>query len=136
MTTTTSRPVGAPAHATGSDTRRELEAARETTWRKPSFAKKLFLGRFDLDLIHPHPEPGPESVARGEAFLERLRQFADAEIDGQVIEREARIPDQVIKGLRDLGAFGMKIPEEYGGLDLSQVYYNRALTSSRATRGR
>jgi alkylation response protein AidB-like acyl-CoA dehydrogenase len=33
----------------------------------------------------------------------------------------------VIKGLKQLGAFGMKIPEEYGGLGLSQLYYNRAL---------
>jgi alkylation response protein AidB-like acyl-CoA dehydrogenase len=43
------------------------------------------------------------------------------------IERSARIPDAVIAGLKELGALGMKVPEQYGGLGLSQVYYNRAL---------
>ena len=37
----------------------------------------------------------------------------------RLIEREARIPDEFVKGLAELGAFGMKIPEEYGGLGLS-----------------
>ena len=37
------------------------------------------------------------------------------------------IPDEVIDGLKELGALGMKVPEQYGGLGLSQVYYNRAL---------
>jgi alkylation response protein AidB-like acyl-CoA dehydrogenase len=55
-----------------------------------------------------------------------LRELCE-QIDGHAIEREARIPDEVVKGLKDIGALGMKIPEEYGGLGLSQVYYNRAL---------
>ena len=33
----------------------------------------------------------------------------------------------MIDGLKELGALGMKVPEQYGGLGLSQVYYNRAL---------
>src|SRR6202042_102863 len=32
-----------------------------------------------------------------------------------------------VDGFKDLGALGMKVPEKYGGLGLSQVYYNRAL---------
>ena len=48
-------------------------------------------------------------------------------MDPLEIEREARIPERVIDGLKALGALGMKVPEEYGGLGLSQVYYNRAL---------
>lgn len=38
------------------EARQVAEAAREQDWRKPSFAKELFLGRFRLDLIHPHPQ--------------------------------------------------------------------------------
>lgn len=103
------------------------EAAREQDWRKPSFAKELFLGDFRLDLIHPHPEPEPEDVRRGEEFLVRLREFCEKRIDGARIEREARIPDEVVTGLRELGALGMKIGTRYGGLGLGQLYYNRAL---------
>ena len=41
--------------------------------------------------------------------------------------RGARSPTRSSQGLKDLGALGMKVPEKYGGLGLSQVYYNRAL---------
>jgi alkylation response protein AidB-like acyl-CoA dehydrogenase len=103
------------------------EASREREWTRPSFGKELFLGRFRLDLIHPQPELDQGQVRKGEAFLERLRVFLTGSVDRQLIEREARIPTDVIRGLADLGALGMKIPEEYGGLGLSQVHYNKAL---------
>jgi alkylation response protein AidB-like acyl-CoA dehydrogenase len=107
--------------------RRVAEEARDTAYRLPSFGKELFLGHFRLDLIHPHPE-GPENMRlKGEEFLSRLREFCETRVDARAIERDARIPDKVIRGLKDLGALGMKIPEKYGGLGLSQLYYNRAL---------
>ncbi|WP_329243475.1 acyl-CoA dehydrogenase family protein [Actinoallomurus sp. NBC_01490] len=107
--------------------RRVAEEARQTEWELPSFGKELFLGDFRLDLIHPHPEPSEKMRRKGEEFLSRVREFCETKIDARTIERESRIPDEVVKGLKQLGAFGMKIPEEYGGLGLSQLYYNRAL---------
>ena len=109
------------------EARQVAEAAREQDWRKPSFAKELFLGRFRLDLIHPHPKPPEDDARRGEEFLAKLRDFCETQIDGARIERESRIPDEVIDGLKDLGALGMKIDTKYGGLGLTQVYYNKAL---------
>ncbi|MGW7045910.1 acyl-CoA dehydrogenase family protein [Streptomyces avermitilis] len=109
------------------EARQVAEAAREQDWRKPSFAKELFLGRFRLDLIHPHPMPADEDAQRGEEFLAKLRDFCETEIDSARIEREARIPDETVNGLKELGALGMKIDTKYGGLGLTQVYYNKAL---------
>ncbi|PWI44347.1 acyl-CoA dehydrogenase family protein [Streptomyces sp. ICBB 8177] len=109
------------------EARQVAEEAREQDWRKPSFAKELFLGRFRLDLIHPHPTGAAEDVRRGEAFLAKLRDFLVEEVDGARIEREARIPDEVVAGLKRIGALGMKIDTRYGGLGLTQVYYNKAL---------
>ncbi|WP_138757453.1 acyl-CoA dehydrogenase family protein [Modestobacter altitudinis] len=103
------------------------EASRETEWTRPSFGKELFLGNFRLDLIHPQPELDPAAVEKGEAFLDRLRAFLTERVDPLQIEREAKIPEDVLQGLKDLGALGMKIPEEDGGLGLSQVHYNKAL---------
>src|SRR4051795_7303931 len=103
------------------------EAARETEWTLPSFGKELFLGNFKLDLIHPQPKLDPAAVEKGEAFLEKLRTFLVESVDPLQIERDAKIPDEVVDGLKELGALGMKVPEQYGGLGLSQVYYNRAL---------
>ncbi|WP_369193453.1 acyl-CoA dehydrogenase family protein [Streptomyces djakartensis] len=119
-------PSSRPA-VTEREARAVAEAAREQHWRKPSFAKELFLGRFRLDLIHPHPVPEEEAAQRGEQFLAKLRDFVETKVDGALIEREARIPDEVIDGLKELGAFGMKIGTKYGGLGLGQVYYNKAL---------
>lgn len=109
------------------EARQVAEAAREQEWRKPSFAKELFLGRFRLDLVHPHPMPSTEAVQSGEEFLAKLRDFCETKVDSALIEREARIPDEVINGLKELGALGMKIDTKYGGLGLTQVYYNKAL---------
>jgi alkylation response protein AidB-like acyl-CoA dehydrogenase len=115
------------SHPSYAQSKQVAEAGRETEWTKPSFGKELFLGSFRLDLIHPQPELDAAAVKKGETFLERLRAFLTEHVDRQQIEREARIPESVIQGLRELGALGMKIPEEYGGLGLSQVHYNRAL---------
>jgi hypothetical protein len=107
--------------------RQVAEAARETDWKLPSFGKQLFLGDFRLDLIHPQPKLDQAVVEKGEAFLTELRAFLENKVDPLQIEHDAKIPDDVVEGLKELGAFGMKIPTEYGGLGLSQVYYNKAL---------
>jgi alkylation response protein AidB-like acyl-CoA dehydrogenase len=109
------------------EARQVAEEARETGWRLPSFGKQLFLGDFRLDLIHPHPRASEESVRRGEEFCAKLREFCETSVNPAQIERDAQIPDSVIKGLAALGAFGMKIAPQYGGLGLSHLYYNRAL---------
>ncbi|HET9655944.1 MAG TPA: acyl-CoA dehydrogenase family protein, partial [Kineosporiaceae bacterium] len=119
--------VGAGGQVTEQESRAFAEEARETGWDKPSFARELYLGRLRLDLIHPHPSSDPDQAARGEAFLRDLRAYCEAHADGMRIERESRIPDEFVQGLADLGAFGIKIPREYGGLGLPAVYYNRAL---------
>ncbi|HTE58961.1 MAG TPA: acyl-CoA dehydrogenase family protein [Solirubrobacteraceae bacterium] len=107
--------------------REVAEAAREREWKLPSFGKELFLGNFRLDLISPQPRLDAAAVERGEEFLARLRAFLETDVDPLEIERDAKIPERVLDGLKALGALGMKVPEEYGGLGLSQVYYNRAL---------
>jgi alkylation response protein AidB-like acyl-CoA dehydrogenase len=114
------------AHVSERQAREVAEAARETEWTRPSFAKELYLGRFDLSLIHPHPSGSAEDERRGDQFLDRLRAYCET-LDGSAIERDAMIPDDYIKGFAELGCFGMKIPIEYGGLGLSMAYYGRAL---------
>ncbi|MGE5830705.1 MAG: acyl-CoA dehydrogenase family protein [Micromonosporaceae bacterium] len=134
-TTTEGRPVAtepAPSpsvapQVTERAARQTAEAARETEWRKPSFGKELFLGRFRLDLIEPWPRPDPAQADQAAPFLAAVDEFTRTRIDGAQIERDAFIPDDVLHGLADLGAFGMKIDEAYGGLGLSNLDYCRAL---------
>src|SRR6266566_2499183 len=110
MTTTAAE----PKHKVSADEAREVaEAAREQEWAAPSFVRDLFLGKLRMDLIHPYPEQ-----------LERLLRET---VDSDRIDREGEIPDAVVQGLRALGAFGIKIPREYGGLGLSQLSYMKAI---------
>jgi alkylation response protein AidB-like acyl-CoA dehydrogenase len=114
-------------NVTEKQARQVAEAARETEWKLPSFGKGLFMGDFRLDLIHPQPRLDPEAVEKGERFLGALQRVLEEKVDPLQIERDAKIPDEVVDALKEIGALGMKTPAEYGGLGLSQVYYNKAL---------
>src|SRR5213083_781395 len=109
------------------EAREVAEAAREQEWIAPSFVRDLFLGKFRLDLIHPYPEQDPEEIRRAQPFLDKLERLLREQVDSDRIDREGEIPEAVIQGLRDLGAFGIKIPREYGGLGLSQLSYMKAI---------
>ena len=83
----------------------------------------MFLGNFRLDLIHPFPRQAPPSGRRPDAYIARLRAFME-EVDSDAIDRDGEMPRRGgRRALRELGAFGIKIPEEYGGLGFSQVGY-------------
>ncbi len=116
-----------PQLATEKEARDVAEAARETEWQYPSFVKELFLGRFRLDLIHPHPERhDPEEEAGAAEFMGKLRGFLER-FDSDEIDRTGEIPEVLVQELRNMGAFGIKIPREYGGLGFSQMTYIRAM---------
>src|SRR3954464_6164835 len=117
-------------HAAGLATEKEArdvaESARESEWSGPSFVRELFLGRFRLDLIHPHPAADPEEEARARPFLEKLKGFLQR-VDSDMIDRTGEIPEEYVEELRAMGAFGIKIPREYGGLGLSYTSYVKAM---------
>ena len=113
--------------ATEQEARQVAEAARETEWKNRSFARELYNGKLDLSLVHPLPKPDPEVEARAQPFLEKLEEFTRKHIDGDAIDRDRWVPQEVLDGLAEIGAFGIKIPVEYGGLGLSQYQYNKAL---------
>ena len=122
----TSQKPGPPL-ASEQEAREVAEAARETEWQAPSFVRELFEGSFRLDLVHPFPAPDPADLARARPFMERLERFMRERVDSDMIDREGKIPRDVVKGLGEIGAFGIKIPTEYGGLGLSQYSYTRAI---------
>jgi alkylation response protein AidB-like acyl-CoA dehydrogenase len=102
------------------------EAARDAAAEKPSLASGLFMGRFDLDAVFPFPEQTAEDRDQGDAFLLRLQTFLREKVDPDAIDRTGEIPQDVIDELGRMGAFGIKISPQYGGLGLSQTNYSRA----------
>ena len=53
-------------------------------------------------------------------MIDTVRRFVKRDLEpiSQQVEEEDRIPDNVVQMMRDLGLFGIGIPEEYGGLGL------------------
>ncbi|MFN3650696.1 MAG: acyl-CoA dehydrogenase family protein [Armatimonadota bacterium] len=113
---------------TESDRERQMREAEELLGAETrrSFAKELFFGRFDASAL-PYPVPSAEERSQQEEYLARVREFLAREVDPDRIDRDACIPDPVIRGLGDLGVLSMSIPREYGGLGLSQQAYCRVM---------
>ncbi len=103
------------------------EASRETEWEKPSFVGQLFLGNLDLDLIHPFPEQPEDDKKEADEFLNKLERFLAENVDADKIDAQGEYDYSLFDGLNELGAWGMKIPKEYGGLGFSSTNYNRAV---------
>ena len=108
------------------ESRKVAEESREQEWAGRTFLRELFLGNFLLPLIHPFPldpEERPEFVK----FYDDLRLFLEEKVDPVAIDERGEYPEQVVNGLRKLGAFGMKIPKEYGGLGFSVTEYTKVM---------
>jgi len=102
------------------------EAARETATEERTFAAGLFMGEFNAAELHPFPLQSDEDRKKGDVFLAKLETLLRDKVDPDEIDRTGEIPQPVIEELARLGAFGIKIPVEYGGLGLSQTNYCRA----------
>src|SRR6185503_12567327 len=108
------------------ESRQVAEQARQTEWEGRGFVRDLFLGNFQLDLIYPFPRPREErpEFAR---FYEELKTFMLHQVDSVAIDQTGEYPDHVVDGLRKMGAFGMKIPKEYGGLGFTVSEYCKVM---------
>ena len=96
------------------------------TVREQSLMKSLFFGTIDEDLVFPWPEaPGPE-VDRLHTLLDGARRFFEQRIDSAEMDRQQHVPADVLNGLRELGFFGLAIPQSHGGVGLSNSGYARA----------
>jgi len=90
-----------------------------------SFMKSLFHGVIAEELIFPYPEMSRDERDNTTMILDSVRKFIEANVDSAKIDREQVIPDSVINGMKELGLFGMIIPQEHGGIGLSSTSYAR-----------
>jgi hypothetical protein len=108
------------------ESRRVAEQARTEVWEGRGFLRDLFLGRLSLELIHPFPIAGKERP-EFTRFVDDMRAFLREHVDPVAIDQSGEYPPTVLAGLRRLGAFGMKITREYGGLGFTVSEYCRAM---------
>jgi acyl-CoA dehydrogenase family member 9 len=96
-----------------------------TDERVSSFAKSLFMGEINEDLVFPWPEPKLEEQERIRALNASLRELAETKIDTRKIEEKRWLGDDIVRELGERGLCGLYVPEEYGGQGLSQTGYAR-----------
>jgi acyl-CoA dehydrogenase family member 9 len=90
-----------------------------------SFSKSLFAGRIHEDLVFPYPAFSKEDTELLSLIIENLKKFKEDQIDSVQIDRDAKIPESVLGGMREMGLFGLIVPEKYGGMGLTQMAYGR-----------
>lgn len=97
----------------------------KTQTRNLVYAKDLFLGQVNKTEVFPYPEIGNEEVEEINQLVAPVERFFSEDVDSAKIDHEAKIPPETMNGLKELGLFGIMIPEEYGGLGLSNTVYAR-----------
>lgn len=110
--------------------KKQIAQAEEILFEGPDkegFVKDLFFGSFRDESIMPFPELPAEAKQRGDEMVEKVKEFCRESIDPVQIDRDAKIPDTVVKGLGDIGVLGMTISPEYGGMGMSQSNYCRVM---------
>ncbi|KAG8516951.1 Acyl-CoA dehydrogenase family member 9, mitochondrial, partial [Galemys pyrenaicus] len=96
-----------------------------TSPRGRAFAKELFLGKIEKKEVFPFPEVSQDELNEINQFVGPVEKFFTEEVDSRKIDRDGKIPNETLEGLKSLGLFGMQVPEEYGGLGLSNTMYAR-----------
>lgn len=91
-------------------------------------AKALFYGNIVKSLFWPFPKSNPETEEMLQMVLDSVDRFLKGREDEfRKWDAAGAQPDDFIQDLRELGLFGLIIPEEYGGIGLSNSAYSRVL---------
>jgi len=69
--------------------------------------------------------PFEEKTDEQQAITEMVRQFADEQIlpNAEHFDHEDEFPAEIVEQMKELGLFGVTIPEEYGGMGLDLTTY-------------
>lgn len=102
------------------------ETARDTA-SYSGFLAGLFESdvRWDLFTSIGIPQTSPAALD----FLEQFK-IALIPLDPERVDSEGELPEPVLKTLAEIGAFGIKIPRRFGGLELTQSEYQKVATLS------
>ena len=101
------------------------EDARPEDTQQPSFVSDLFKGNFNWSQITPFPLQTPSEKKIGDDYMAKLKPILEKYIDASEVDRTGKVPAEAIQALKEVGAFGLKISKEYGGVGLNQTNYSR-----------
>ncbi|HMO17919.1 MAG TPA: acyl-CoA dehydrogenase family protein [Oligoflexia bacterium] len=98
---------------------------------RSGIAQSLFLGKIETGEFHPFPTFSTTELETLELVLDSVKKFLENHSeDFSRFDKEGAQPEEYINALKELGLFGLIIPEEYGGIGLSNAAYSRVLGES------
>lgn len=115
---------------TAAQVEQQKQQAEELLFSGPQtlgFAKGLFFGHFNADLLFPYPTLKPEEQEVTRKAIDEVRRYCHVHIDAAAIDRDAEIPQSVVDGLAGLGVLGMTAPTEFGGRAFGQLAYTKVM---------
>lgn len=93
---------------------------------KNGFLRNLFLRNVREELVFPFPRMKQEEQEMLTEISRTIKNFGK-EFDAGEMENHPSPPEKILNKIRDLGLFGLIIPEQYEGMGLSVSGYARAL---------
>lgn len=101
-------------------------ASKSKAIESPSFAMNLFRGQMRLQEIFPFPNAlTDEQRETLQSLVDPTAKFFEEKNDSMKNDLNEKVPDDIMKGLGELGAFGLQVPAEYNGLGLTNTQYAR-----------
>ena len=85
----------------------------------------FFFGELDEGLVFPYPQFSDSQVEIAKEMTAAVDQFAKDNFDSEKFDKDGSLPDNIIKGLAEMGLMGLGVPEELGGLGLDYSLYCR-----------
>ena len=99
---------------------------REKAVESPSFAMNLFRGQMKLEEVFPYPYSMTEEQRDNlQALVDPMAKFFEEKNDALKNDQLEKVPDDILNGLKELGAFGLQTPVEHNGLGLNNTQYAR-----------
>ncbi len=103
-------------------------ASQPTGKEIPSIVAGMFYGEVMEEEVFPFPAFSESQKEMAKAMSDAVNKYAEDNFDSAKYDREAKIPDEILKGLAELGLCGLGVGEEYGGLGLDTTLYARVFS--------
>jgi acyl-CoA dehydrogenase family protein 9 len=94
----------------------------------PSIVKHMFYGEVMEEEVFPFPHFSEGQIEMAKAMIDAVDKYAQSNIDAAKMDKDAKIPKEVLDGLAGLGLCGLGVGEEYGGLGLDTTLYARVFS--------
>ena len=107
---------------------KEAKMLHDSTKEIPSIVKHMFYGEIMEEEVFPFPHLSEAQIEMAKAMIDAVDKYAQASIDSAKMDKEAKIPKEVLDGLASLGLCGLGVDEEYGGLGLDTTLYARVFS--------